>query len=507
MTAAAIARPMLFDAGWRRHGMLLGLVVFGLALLFHRDVADLGGIYWHSETFGHCLLVLPIFGWLVWQRREGLAELAPTGWWPGLAVVGGGALCWLIGAAAGVAVLRHLGLVVMVQGSAIAILGPNIARALAFPLAWLFFLVPFGQSIEAPLQDLTVRQVMPLLHLTGVPATYDGVLIVTPDGVFEVAEECSGARFVLAMLAFAVLAANVCFRAWPRRIAFVAFALAAPVLANGVRAWGTIYAAHLTSLEAATGFDHIVYGWIFFGVVMAAVLALAWPWFDRDADAPWFDPARLQAAPRLAAALLPVAGASLGIAVAAAGWAHAIDARAAALPARIELPQVPGWRRVPIDPLAPWTPSYPGADHFLIGRYADASGATVDLAIAVQASQREGKEIVGFDIGPIVEHGQWLRVADLAPLDGGAAMRIVHAGPVEREVVTWLRIGSILTGDPKRVKLETLRVKLTGGDQAAVAVLVSAEKQEATDTRATIERFVGALGPIEALADRAAGRR
>lgn len=502
-----MGQPALLDAGWRRHGAVLGIVVLGLALLFHRDVADLAGIYWNSETFGHCLLVLPIFGWLVWQRREGLADLVPTGWWPGLAIVGCGALCWLIGAAAGVAVLRHLGLIVMVQGSVIAILGPNIARAIAFPLAWLFFLVPFGQSIEAPLQDLTVRQVMPLLHLTGVPATYDGVLIVTPDGVFEVAEECSGARFVLAMLAFAVLAANVCFRTWPRRIAFVAFALAMPVLANGVRAWGTIYAAHLTSVEAATGFDHIVYGWVFFGVVMALVLALAWPWFDRDVETSWFDPAKLQSVPRFAAALLPVAGASLSLAVAAAGWAHAIDARAAALPARIELPQVPGWRRVPIDPLAPWTPSYPGTDHFLIGRYADASGAIVDLAIAVQASQREGKEIVGFDIGPIVEHGEWLRVADLAPLDGGAAMRIVHAGPVEREVVTWLRIGSILTGDPKRVKLETLRVKLTGGDQAAVAVLVSAEKRGSVDTRPVIERFVASLGSIEQLADRAAGRR
>ncbi|PCD03554.1 EpsI domain-containing exosortase [Sphingomonas spermidinifaciens] len=507
MSVLAVGRSVPFESVWRRHGGLLGLVVAALALLFHRDVADLAGIYWNSETFGHCLLVLPIFAWLVWQRREGLVQLTPTGWWPGLIVVAGGALAWLIGAAAGVAVLRHLGLIVMMQGSAIATLGPNVARALAFPLGWLFFLVPFGQSIEAPLQDLTVRQVMPLLVLTGVPATYDGVLIVTPDGVFEVAEECSGARFVLAMLAFAVLAANVCFRTWPRRIAFVAFALAMPVLANGLRAWGTIYAAHLTSVEAATGFDHIVYGWVFFGLVMALVIALAWPWFDRDVDTTWFDPATLQRAPRFAAALLPVAGASLGIAVAAAGWAHAIDARAAALPTRIELPQLPGWRRVPIDPLAPWTPSYPGADHFLIGRYADASGATVDLAIAVQASQREGKEIVGFDIGPIVEHGPWLRVADLAPLQGGAAMRIVHAGPVEREVVTWLCIGSILTGDPKRVKLETLRVKMTGGDPAAVAVLVSVEKRGSQDTRATIERFLATLGPVEALADRAAGRR
>ena len=39
-----------------------------------------------------------------------------------------------------------------------------------------------------------------------------------------------------------------------------------PILANGVRAWGTIYIAHLTTPEFAAGFDHIVYGWIFFAL-------------------------------------------------------------------------------------------------------------------------------------------------------------------------------------------------------------------------------------------------
>lgn len=508
MTAAAMsgAAPV-FDARWCRHAAMLAALWAALIALFHQDVADLAAIYWNSETFGYCLMVPPIFVWLVWQRRTELARVPPSAWWPGLVVVAGAAFGWVLGAAAGVAVLRHLSLVLMVQGAAIALLGPNVARALAFPLAWLFFLVPLGQSIEAPLQDLTVRQVMPLLDLTGVPASFDGVLIATPDGVFEVAEECSGARFVLAMFAFAVLAANVCFTGWRRRVAFVAFATAMPVLANGVRAWGTIYAAHLTSVEAATGFDHLVYGWVFFAVVMVAVIAIAWPWFDRGVDTPWFDPARLQSVPRLAAAPLPVAGAALLLAVGAAGWAQAIEARAAALPARIDLPVVPGWQRIDIDPRAPWMPSYPGADHFLIGRYADASGAAVDLAIAVQASQREGKEIVGFDTGAIVANGPWLRVADTAPVADGAAMRIVHAGPVEREVVTWVRIGSILTGDPNRVKLETMRVKMLGGEQAAVAVLMSAEKRGAADPRAAIERFLAAVGPVEALADRAAGRR
>ncbi len=94
---------------------------------------------------------------------------------------------------------------------------------------------------------------MPLLHLVGVPATVDGVLITTANGYFEVAEACSGAKFVIAMVAYGVLVANVCYRTWPRRAAFMAMAMVVPVIANGLRAFGTIYAAVLTCVEQATG--------------------------------------------------------------------------------------------------------------------------------------------------------------------------------------------------------------------------------------------------------------
>ena len=53
-------------------------------------------------------------------------------------------------------------------------------------------------------------------------------------------------------------------------------AVIVPVLANGVRAFATIWVADLTSVETAGGFDHIVYGWVWFGVVMAATLAIGW---------------------------------------------------------------------------------------------------------------------------------------------------------------------------------------------------------------------------------------
>ena len=115
------------------------------------------------------------------------------------------------------------------------------------------------------MQTVTAEIAAVLLALTGVPAHLEGVFITTPTGYFEVAEACAGVKFLIAMVAFGALVANVCFRAWPRRIAFIAVALVVPILANGVRAWGTIYVAHLTgSLDFAASFDHVVYGGIFF---------------------------------------------------------------------------------------------------------------------------------------------------------------------------------------------------------------------------------------------------
>jgi exosortase A len=509
MIAAVAGRApagVTFDARWKRHAVMLAGAWGALLLLFHHDAADLLRIYWTNTTFGHCLFVAPVIGWLVWQRRRELADVVPSGWWPGLALVAAGGMSWVVGEAAGVALFRHAGLVLMLQGAVVSVLGPNVTRALLFPLFYMLFLVPFGDFLEGPLQEITVRMVMPLLHATGVPASVDGVLISTPNGFFEIAEACSGAKFLIAMFAYGVLVANVCYVSWPRRAAFLAMAMLVPVIANGVRAFATIYAAWWTSVEQATGFDHIVYGWVFFGLVMVVVLAIGWRWFDRDPDAAWFDPATLQGAPSRrvdapVASLLVLTTACLFL-----GWGTLIDARAQPLPANVELPQVAGWSRAPLGTGAPWAPNFPNADHFLMGRYQDAQGRAVDLAIALYDSQHEGKELVGFGIGAIRENDRWVRIDGMPAIAGGDALRMVGPGRVEREVVTWYRVGDVLTGSDKRVKLETLRVKLFGGPQRAVAVLVSAERGGA-DSDTAIRDFLKAVGPIDLLADRLSGTR
>ncbi len=507
IVALASGRDAVPVGVWRRHGIALALAVAAILLLFREDVAHLGSIWWTSTTFGHCLFIGPVIGWLVWQRRRELAALTPTAWWPGLALIAAGGAGWLMGQAGSVSFARQFGLIVMLQGATVTLLGPQVARGLLFPLGYAVFLVPFGEELEPPLQAVTVRIVMPLLHLVGVPAESNGVLIHAGRYYFEVAEACSGAKFVIAMLAFGMLVANVCFVSWRRRAWFMVAAIVVPVLANGLRAFGTIYAAHLTSVEAATGFDHVVYGWVFFGLVMAAVLGIGWRWFDRAPDAAMFDPAELPV-PRRGLLALPLATLlAVGVAGLWPAWSAAIAHRATPLPAHIDLPQVAGWSRVALSRAAPWQPYYPGADHSLFGRYARADGAAVDLAIAVFGSQGEGHKIGAFGTGVIREEDRWVRIADTGPIAGGSTLRMTAPGPVERVVATWYVVGDRVTADERVVKIETMKAKLLGGPQRAVAIHVSAEVVPGRDARADIAALAAALGPIGVLGDTAAGLR
>ncbi len=493
--AELVVPPTTQVSGWRIHLVALALAAAALLLLFRRDVADLVHIWWTSTTFGHCLFIGPVLAWLVWQRRPQLAQLPPAAWSPGLAVVAAGGLVWLVGDAASAAVLRQFGLLGMIEGAVVTLLGPAVARGLLFPLGYAVFLVPFGEGLEEPLQTVTVALVLPLLHLAGVSASVDGVIIHAGRYWFEVAEACSGAKFVIAMVAFGVLVANLCFTGWRRRALFLLACIVVPVLANGLRAFGTIYAAHLTSVEAATGFDHIVYGWLFFAAVMAGVIALAWRWFDRAPDAPAFDPTALRMPVRHRLDASVAACLVLALAAAFPAWSAAAN-RPALLPAHLDLPNVPGWNRAPLSSRAPWSPWYPGADHILFGRYVDARGQAVDLAVAVYGRQREGAELISFGTGALREEDRWLRVADLPPIAGGAAMRIRAPGPVERIVATWYSVGDVETSDPVHVKLATAAARLLGRSPRAIAVHLSAEVAPGGNPAGTIARFRHDVGSL-----------
>ncbi len=491
---------------WRRPLQYLGGAWGILLLLFWRDAADMVAIWWNSSTFNHCLLIVPILGWLVMQRRDLLAELTPKAWWPALLYGAAGAGGWLLGDAAGVALARQLGLVMMLQGSVAALLGPNVTRGLLFPLFFMFFLVPFGEELVPPLQTLTAQMCMALLGLVGIPAHIDGIFITTPGGYFRVAEACSGIEFLIAMVTLGALISNLCFTSWRRRVAFLAACVIVPVFANGLRAFGTIYIAQAAGVEFAAGFDHIIFGWIFFAIVIAIVIGGAWRFFDKRADAPAFDPAKLQGEVRFAWPALKTLAAVLVIAAVPLGWSSYIAARPSPIPKQIAMPQVPGWQIVPYAPRKAWTPQFDNASHYLFGRYRNAAGQEVDFFAVVYDRQTEGRELVGYGQGAIDPKGHWSWAANMpAPANGKA--EYIKTKDLTRDVVSFYRIDGVTTGSPTQVKLATMKTRLLGGNQQAVAILVSAERDGDRSNRPAIDAFLRDIGNIDKLADHMVGLR
>jgi exosortase A len=498
---------------WRSAGLRLGLVWLALIALFAGDWLAMARQWWDSSTYNHILLVPPIIAWLVWQRWPEVREVAPRPSLWGLVPLAMAVFGWVLGTFASFDLLRQAGAVAMLPSTALLLLGPRSCAALFFPLCYMVFLVPFGDELVPPLQTITAILTIFLVGVSGIPAVIEGVFIDTPAGLFEVAEACSGVKFLIAMIALGVLVANIGFRSWKRRAAFMALCIVVPIIANGIRAWGTIFAAQHVGIEKAAGIDHLIYGWVFFAIVIAAVLGLSWKFFDRSRDEAMIDPAAINASAALgrwegrafAPAKAVIAAAAL--IVAGLGWSYAAQQIAAPMPRTVDLPQVTGWQRVDFRPAAPWEPRALGADHRLLGSYANAAGQKVDVFYALYAAQAEGREAGGFGQGALIPDGTWSWSSNVAAPARGKGEVLVHKSATERLAHTWYRTDSLLTGSNARLKLANIADRLFLRAHPTAVLILSSEREAGRDPAEALRSFESAVGEIGPWMDRIGEQR
>jgi exosortase A len=293
--------------------------VLALFSLFHAEAVAALKVWNESTAFGHCYLVLPIAGWLAWERRAGLAGLPaePLPWLGLLALPL--AFVWLAANCLGFMEGRQFAVLGLLWLLVVATLGLRIGRVFATPLAYLIFLVPFGDFLVPSLQDFTASFIDGGLNLLGIPHVVTATFIEIPEGNFRVAEACAGLRFLIAAVAFGTLYGCLLYRSPARRIAFIAVCVVAPVLANGIRALGIVVVGHIKGSAEAGAVDHILYGWLFFSIVIVLLLVLGLP-FRQDqiprtsyTDIPSIRPVISRSQPIAAAVaaiavLLPAAG-------------------------------------------------------------------------------------------------------------------------------------------------------------------------------------------------------
>jgi exosortase A len=281
VTAATSAQTPAPQAEWRRVAVPLGIGVLLLGAVFGTEVEAAVRTWNISTAYNHCFLIIPITLYLLWDRRDDLAGIParamPSVLLPGLLLAG----VWLIAERLGIMEGRQLAAVSFAELLFLAVLGKRLWWAMAGPLLYLYFLVPFGEFLTPKLQDITTWFISHGLRILGIPAFIDGYVIEIPQGSFFVAEACAGLRFLIASIAFGFLYALMMYRSPLRRGLFISVSVVVPIIANGFRAIGIVYLGYLLGNAQAAAADHVIYGWLFFSAVILILTALGLP-FRQD---------------------------------------------------------------------------------------------------------------------------------------------------------------------------------------------------------------------------------
>ena len=301
---------------WRRAAvpLCLGLVLLGA--LFHKEVGAAVQTWNASTAYNHCFLVIPIALYLLWDRRFDLVGIQPRPM-PAAVLLGLPlALVWLVAERLGIMEGRQLVAVSFAELLFLGVLGKRPWWAVAGPLLYLYFLVPFGEFLTPALQDITTWFIRHGLEILGVPAYIDGYIIEIPQGTFFVAEACAGLRFLIASVAFGCLYALMMYRSPARRGLFILVSIIVPIIANGFRGLGIVYLGYLLNSAQAAAADHVIYGWVFFSVVILVLIALGLPF--RQDDISTRSAARLDSPTRLTLSTRGTLAIALGMVVVAA---------------------------------------------------------------------------------------------------------------------------------------------------------------------------------------------
>jgi len=476
------------DKPWRLPVLGLAISWGLLACLYFSTGAAMVEIWNRSETFAHAWVVPPISAWLIWRMRADLALMSPRPsplWLLTLLPLG---LLWIAGDVASANSATQFALLGMAVVMVPILFGTEVASRMAFPLGFLFFAVPFGDFLTPWLVERTADFTVVAVRATGIPVFREGTQFVIPTGSWSVVQACSGIRYLMASVMVGTLFAYLNYRTNRKRWAFVGVAIVTPLVANWLRAYMIVMLGHISGNRLAVGVDHIIYGWIFFGLIMLTMFMIGARWSDPDPEpqqgtAPNGQSTgalmRMSAWVLLATLLLASLPVGLRMQTARAG-AHGVPSLTA--------PAIAGWRWVS-EPATDWKPNFRGSAAVLHGRYEPVDGGpSVGMYIGYYRDQRFGRQLVTSVNGFVDDEldKQWAVVSTPVPeqldaqawrtaeLRGQALSQVSGGGQTAPRLRAWMVYwidGRLFVSDWQAKLYGAWRTLLGHGDDAAVVIV------------------------------------
>lgn len=264
---------------------LAGLSIFTFAVVAAVPVFWLGltslASAWTTPEYSHGPLIplISLYLFLRELRHRPLPDLRVTDRWPGVLVMGLALLLGIFGNLTRIPDIVTYAIIIWIGGLVLAVFGWQRGRTHQLPVLHLVFMLPLPQFVYWKLTVFLqwVSSVLGVwfVSLAGVPVYLEGNVIDLGIYKLQVAEACSGLRYLFPILSFSYLFA-ILYRGpfWHKAVLLLS---AAPltVFMNSVRIGVIGILVDRYGIEQAEGFLHFFEGWVIFLICVALLFGLA----------------------------------------------------------------------------------------------------------------------------------------------------------------------------------------------------------------------------------------
>lgn len=248
-SAPAPLAPPMWPGIFRPRGKALAVWVLLVVFGFAKPLYDLARFALPDELYSHILLIPFISLYLIWLQRRNLAlDSQPTRGFAVIPLLAGLALLAAYGLrmrsgwkpmTEDYLALMTLAFLSFLAGGACLFLGRKTLRTVAFPAAFLVFMVPFPVFVRDGIESFFQRGSAEVAHalfvLSGMPVFRQGMSFQLPGFSLQVAPECSGIHSSLVLFITSLLAGYLLLNSpWKRAVLALAV-IPLAFLRNGLR--------------------------------------------------------------------------------------------------------------------------------------------------------------------------------------------------------------------------------------------------------------------------------